>query len=135
MKIDIGKLIDEWSILKLKVERIGDEYSKEKIKEYEETIAILPKKYPQIDWCQFQSILISINSYIWQLEAGLKGEKEHLPNPDYLFDEHNNSVLRKFGLTVLIIRNFNNLRVQIKNIINNITGDAYQDIRKDHLNN
>jgi len=135
MKIDIGKLIDEWSILKLKVERIGDKYSQEKIKEYEEVIVTLKEKHPNIDWGQFQSILVSINSYIWQLEAGLKGEKEHLPNPDYLFDEHNNSVLRKFGLTVLIIRNFNNLRVQIKNIINSLIGESYQDIRKDHLNN
>ena len=69
----------------------------------------------------------------WKWEAGTKSEKEKLPVPDYILDERNAQVLKKCGLINVIIKDYNHLRVQIKNIINMLTQTGFQDIKKDHL--
>lgn len=77
--------------------------------------------------------MYSINDFIWQLEAGLKGGKEELRNPHYILDRENRDTLAKIGTTTILIRNFNHLRVGLKNIINIMTKTGFQDIKKAHL--
>lgn len=134
MKRDIGDVIDRWSIAKLKAERIGSEESKAEFAAFESEVCshrvTEENREVFVMWCK---MMYDINDFIWQLEAGLKSGKEKLPVPNYVLDEANTAALAKIGLTSLLIRNFNHIRVAHKNTINKIAGEGFQDTKKDHL--
>ena len=90
-------------------------------------------KYPNIPLDLFSEEMYKINSFIWVLEAALKSGKEHLPNPHYLDDEINISSLAPIGKNSILIRNINTFRVGLKNIINKMTGEGFQDHKSKHL--
>ena len=133
MKRDAGDILDRFSIAYLKSERIGNEENKKECEAFEKELVELAEKHPNLDWVQIKDHMLSINDFIWQLEAGLKSGKEKLPNPHYIFDKSNEEVLSKIGTTTILIRNFNHLRVGFKNLINKMLGEGFQDIKKDHL--
>ena len=133
MKRDAGDILDRWSIAKLKADRIGTEDNKKEFEAFEVAVKDLQDGYNWIQWEQLSKMMYDINDFIWQLESGLKSGKETLKNSVYLLDEVNNPVLAKIGLTTILIRNFNHLRVSLKNIINKMMGEGFQDTKKEHL--
>lgn len=117
---DVGDVIDRWSISKLKAERIGN---KENIREYqsfEEGRKYLQKKYLNMYIDDFFKHIYNINVMIWDLEADLRQGKL-------------DGVLSEVGRRAIEIREHNNLRVQVKNIINKLTHTGFQDIKKNHI--
>jgi hypothetical protein len=133
MKRDVGDILDRWSIAKLKFERIGTVHNKREFHAFEDAIKEVKKQYKKLPWGQICEMMCSINDFIWQLEAGLKGGKEELKNPHYLMDVMNTDTLAKIGTTTILIRNFNHLRVDLKNVVNTLTNTGFLDKKKDHL--
>ena len=133
MNRDIGDLVDRWSIAKLKAERIGHEVSIKEYGEFDEELKKILDKYENFGIIGFVELMTDINSFIWQLEAGLKGGKDGLPNQQYLGDPENKEQLAKIGETTILIRNYNHLRVKTKNLINKLANTGHQDIKQDHL--
>jgi len=131
MQRDVGDIIDRWSIAKLKVERIGTQSTLEEYTAFQTEYESILKAVPSVE--EYAKIILDINSFIWQLEAGLKGGKDGLPNQNYLGDPVNKEQLARIGETTILIRNFNHLRVKIKNLINKNAGTGFQDIKQDHL--
>ena len=133
--MSIAEMLDRWSICKLKVERIGDaakqEFDELDCELVREEARIL-KKNPKINFHNMKNYLYAVNDAIWQCEAGIKSGKEKIPNPTYIFDNVNQETLARIGTTTIIIRNFNELRVKYKNFINQLIGEGYQDIKKNH---
>lgn len=127
MNRDKGDLLDRYTIAKLKNERIGNEQTKKEYNAFCNELTIEDHNSPL---CK---MLYSINANIWKLEASLKGNKEELKNPHYLMDPLNSLALRNIGITTILIRDWNNLRVQLKNYINLISNDGFQDIKQNHL--
>ena len=127
MKRDIGDLMDRWSIAKLKAERIGTDENK---REYD---AFHLELEARDGINELANMLLFINGRIWKHEAGLKGSKNDMPNPHYIYDEKNKETLIKMGIICDIIRDFNHIRVSLKNYINKINGEGFQDTKKDHL--
>lgn len=128
MRRDIGDVLDRWSIAKLKSERIGRDECLIEFRAFQDELDSID--FPNLyEWAK---TLYDINDFIWQLEAGLKSGKEQLPVPHYILDKSNEEVLSKIGLTSVLIRNFNHLRVQQKNLINRIANDGFQDIKHNH---
>ncbi len=129
MQRDIGDILDRCSIAQLKSERIGNIFQEEydafvKAKESIPTIVLSDS---------FYKLLYTINANIWKLEAALKGNKEELVNQNYLMDKENTDALRNIGITTVLIRDWNNVRVQVKNLINSLAGEGFQDKKHDHL--
>ena len=133
MKRDIGDLIDRWSIAKLKSERIGEEENKKEYSSFNIALKDVEEKNLEFYWNEFKDLLYAINSCIWTNEAGLKGGKEELVDKHYIYSDKNREALAKIGQATIIIRDFNMLRVRVKNLINTILKDGFQDIKKDHL--
>ena len=123
---DIGDVLDRWSIAKLKAERIGSDESKREFAAFEAELEGNKMK-------DFGRLLYDINDAIWVLESGLKSGKEKLANPHYILDSANQEALAKIGLTSVLIRNFNHLRVGYKNMVNKLAGEGFQDQKQDHL--
>jgi hypothetical protein len=131
MNRDIGDIFDRWSIAKLKSERIGTPDNHAEFKAFNDTIKEVIYSRPE---CQdLAGILLDINDFIWQLESGLKSGKEKLKNPTYLMDVDNTEALSKIGMNAILIRNFNHLRISVKNHLNKVANEGYQDIKRDHL--
>lgn len=133
MERDIGDIIDRFSIATLKNERIGTDENKKEFNAFKDAFNELKSKYMQYDWDSIFKLMYSINDAIWQCEAGLKSGFEKLKNPYYILDDNNKDILAKIGAMTIIIRNFNSLRVQFKNIINKLTNTGFMDIKKYHL--
>ena len=127
----IGDTLDRWSIVKLKLERIGNQFNDEfHVLEFE--IIKIENNYQDFDirqWCQ---MMYDINEKIWNLESGLRSGKEELKNEHYIFDAENSGVLSKIGMIAVMVRDYNRLRISFKNIVNKLTS-GYQEIKKDHL--
>lgn len=133
MNRDAGDILDRYSIAVLKTERIKTEENKKERKAFAKEFNKLIKKHPKYKWEQLFNYMKDINDFIWQLEAGLKSGKEALKNPHYILDSANKKALANIGATTIIIRNFNSLRVNFKNIINHLVKEGFQDIKKEHL--
>jgi len=131
--IGVGDIIDKWSIVKLKAERIQHEESKREFEVYNNVLEGIKEKYPQYDWDLICKMMLKINDYIWQFEAGTKSAKETLPNPQYLLDKANEEILIKAGVIHFEIKNFNSIRVDMRNLINFLTNTGFRDIKKEHL--
>ena len=133
MKRDIGDIVDRWSIAKLKSERIKSEESKKEFAAFDIELKECFDRLSNINIKQFSEMMLKINDFIWQLEAGLKSGKEKLVNPCYIFDPENDATLAKIGTATILIRNFNSLRVDLKNMINSLAGEGFQDKKQNHL--
>lgn len=131
MERDCGDIIDRWSIAYLKAKRIGTEENKREFKAFDNEIIKLKEQYSFID--EFCHLLLMINKFIWLFEAGSKSSKETLPVPHYILAEENREVLAKLGIINTEIKNYNSLRVAIKNFINKYTKTGFEDIKIDHL--
>ena len=130
---DCGDIIDRWSIAKLKAERIGTDENKKELEAFDVEVAELKNKHKNMEWQKILDLILSINDNIWQLESGLKSGKEELKNPCYIFDKDNKEALSNIGAATILIRNFNNLRVQFKNLINAMVNEGFQDAKVNHL--
>lgn len=117
---DVGDIIDRWSIAKLKAERIGSEENKKEFEAFNIAIKEVKTCYPILNWERFKGMLVSANSYIWDLESDIR--KAMLDND-----------LMEVGRRAILIRKFNSLRVEIKNVINELTHEGFIDVKKDHI--
>jgi len=119
MERDAGDIIDRWAIAKLKAERIGADESKREYYWFCEGIKELERKYPLVDWQDCQENILAIHGRIWNLEGAVRQGK--LDND-----------LPEVGRRAIEIRNWNKKRVTLKNEINALVGEGFQDIKKDH---
>ena len=119
MEIPLAELIDRYSIMRLKMERIGDPNLK---KEFE-TLQLSINKYRErgikVDdgWL---NKLYEINGKMWDLEHDIRKGKE------------NELGLEEVGRRALLIRDLNKQRVSVKNEIAEITGSGFKDIKMNH---
>jgi len=113
MKISIGDIVDRYSICKLKSERLNLDLSDE-ISQLESEIV----NYKDIT--QYVGDLYEVNGLIWDLESDIrKGNEEILG-------------LEEIGRRALKIRDFNNLRVKIKNEVNSKYGEGFIEVKMNH---
>lgn len=129
---DLGDVLDRLSIAKLKSERIGSEDSKKEYAEFKKFLDEKQKKYPQYEFHVWLDIFVKVNSAIWLLEAALKSGKTILPNPHWLDDKKNSRALSHIGKSSIQIREYNGVRVALKNMVNDIVKEGFQDQKKDH---
>lgn len=126
-------IIDRWSISKLKFERTGTKENDKEFHAFDKEKEKLVEKYKDFHMDLFCKQMYDINNFIWLLESGLKGGKEELLDAHYILAKVNEKSLVKIGATTILIRNFNHLRVGLKNIINTLTNSGFQDIKSNHL--
>lgn len=129
MERDLGDILDRHSIAKLKAERIG---SAENIRECEAFENQISKCY-DFDVEIFANLLLKLNGFIWDLESALKSNKDNLSEPHYLFATANTRQLAQIGVTAILIRNINSIRVDVKNMVNAFAREGFKDVKKDHL--
>jgi len=115
MEYPIAELVDRLTILRLKIERIGEEFRNE--------YRLFSKEYRQIktpELHRYYNELYLANGNIWDLEKELKSGKDvSLPDAE-------------IGARALLIRDWNFLRIGIKNKINELTKTGFKEIKKEH---
>ena len=115
MKMQIGEMVDRYSILLLKSERTGLDVTEERL-EYEKYV--LHDTYTDIKlWIEKLKV---INGRIWDLESDIRRGKE---------DELG---LEEVGRRALMIRNINNERVACKNEITTLYQEGFIETKRDH---
>jgi len=113
MKTSIGDIADRYSICKLKSERLYLDLSEE-INQLQNELL----NYEGIT--KYVGNLYEINGLIWDLESDIrKGNEEILG-------------LEEIGRRALKIRDYNNIRVGIKNEINSIYNEGFIEVKMDH---
>lgn len=130
---DIGDILDRWSISKLKAERIGTPENIKENKAFSKALEKIMLEHRELNWDKICNLFVMVNDFIWQFESGSKSGKESLPNPHYLLAEENKEVLSKLGIINCEIKNYNALRIALKNFINDLLGEGFMDVKKNHL--
>lgn len=120
MERDTGGIVDGWAIAKLKAERIGEEECKIKFHGFCLGMGEVENRYPLIDWSAYREKVLAIHSKIWHLESAIRQGK--LDND-----------LLEVGRRAIEIRDLNRERIVVKNEINALVGDGFQDMKRDHL--
>lgn len=113
MKMSIGDIIDRYSICKLKKERLA-------INNDAELSALKKEIDPYRDLDSFVDRMYDINGKIWDLESDIRKGKE------------GELGLEEVGRRAIQIREYNSIRVDIKNQINFLLNEGYQEVKGDH---
>ena len=113
--MQIGELVDRYSILLLKMERTDLDVTQERL-EYEKFV--LHDTYADIRlWIEKLKV---INGRIWDLESDIRRGKEKELG------------LEEVGRRALMIRDINNERVACKNEITTIYNEGFIETKRDH---
>ena len=109
MEMPLPEMLDRMSILKLKIERIGEPHLRKEMEEYKKAVEECEKKGIKIkeEWLKG---LYEINGKIWDLESDIRKGKE------------NELGLEEVGRRAIAIRELNKQRIAIKNKIVEETG-------------
>jgi|TARA_B100000315_G_scaffold257184_1_gene305164 hypothetical protein len=135
MKIPIGELIDKMSILRIKVEKIGESQSKLEYEKYRKEIELFEDVNKKLikRWCDQ---LYIINLQIWNIEYDLRQKISECDNQKRdiikLFPKNK---LKEIGKKHLLVQRLMKERDNIKNEITEITGDGYKIYKLDHPSN
>ena len=119
MNISPGDIVDRLSILILKMERSEDkpidEHSAFKLSFRE-----LKEKYPVFDWDLLLDISYRANGLVWDLEGAIRNAQ---------LDDN----FIETGKRAIMCRKVNGIRVVAKNLVNSLTREGFQEIKKSHL--
>lgn len=119
MEMPLGEVLDRFTILRLKLERIKDRNIIPEYESFKKAIEDFKKKSVNVkqEWIDR---LYEVNGKIWDLEFDIRRGKE------------GELGLEEVGRRAIAIRNLNNIRVNIKNKVAEETGIGFKDIKKDH---
>ena len=119
MRVPISEILDRMSIVKLKIERIGEPQLQDEFSALSKALKDYKKEGFNIkdDW--FEE-LYDINRRIWDLESDIRRGKEKELG------------LEEVGRRAILIRNTNKQRVAIKNKIAEETGSGFKDVKMNH---
>jgi hypothetical protein len=120
MEMPLPELLDRMSIVKLKIERIGEPHLKEEYEEYEKAVKEFKDRGIEIkeEWVDE---LYEFNKNIWDLEADIRqGKEEELG-------------LEEVGRRAIKIREANKKRIAVKNKITEQTGLGFKDVKVNHI--
>lgn len=126
MEILLADLIDRYTILKLKLERLNPEQKKfeplinQEFLAYEKAIDDYRIKGVTVkqDWLDR---LYEVNSNCWDLEADIRQKKEGILG------------LEEVGRRAILIRDINRQRIAIKNLITKEIGFGFLEIKTNHI--
>jgi hypothetical protein len=113
MKISIGDIVDRFTICKLKSERLSLDLSQE-MDELTSEINV----YSNLG--EFIDKLYEVNGNIWDLESDIRKGNEAILG------------LEEIGRRALKIRDFNNIRVSLKNEVNSTFGEGFIEYKMNH---
>ena len=113
MKISIGDITDRYTICKLKSERLQLDLSGEI-----NQLLLEMKNYDGLS--EYVESLYKVNGDIWDLESDIRKGNEALLG------------LEEIGRRALKIRDFNNIRVRIKNEINSKFNQGFIEVKMNH---
>ncbi|MFC1682465.1 hypothetical protein ACFL0X_02525 [Nanoarchaeota archaeon] len=119
MEMPLPEILDRMSILKLKIERIGESHLQDEMKEYEKALADFKEKGIEIKQ-ELLNELYDLNKQIWDLESDIRSGKE------------GELGLEEVGRRAILIREINKKRVGIKNKIVEETGFGFKDVKMNH---
>lgn len=117
---DAGDILDRWSIAKLKTERNNSEESQREFIAFSDGFIEVRQKYPQYDWDQIGNLFYVINGIMWIVEAELRQGKI----------DNDKSAVRDAAVRT---RELNTVRTGLRNFINKLVGEGFQEIKKDHI--
>ena len=118
MEMPLPEILDRLSILKLKIERIGEPHLKKELEEYEHALEEFRTRVKIDD--SWLDELYSINSQIWDLESDIRRGKE------------GELGLEEVGRRAIAIRELNKKRIAVKNKVIDCTGIGFRDVKMNH---
>ena len=125
MEVPISELIDRMTIIKLKIERVGEPHLKRDFEEHKKSLQEYRKRKIKIKNEWFDK-LYEINRGIWDLDFGIR-DLVHKNVKKISKEEY-----KKIGRDSLAILNLMKERVAIKNKIVEETGIGFREIKVDH---
>jgi len=127
MEIPLPEIIDKTSIVKLKIERVGEPQLQKELQEYEKALKEFKEKGVEIkqEWI---NKLYEINGKIWDLDWDLR----KITTGENPFENAEKFGFKELGRRLLSIGDLMRKRAKIKNKITEETGFGFKDIKINH---
>ena len=129
MRIPISDLIDKMTIIKLKIERVGEPHLKKEYEEYKKVVKNYKIQGETIGKEWFDK-LYDINGKIWDIEFGVREIVDKLYNN--IGVPITEEELVEIGKKHLLVAELGRKRNSIKNQIVSHTGEGFKIIKIDH---
>lgn len=116
----LPELLDRWSILKLKIERIKEPHLNLEMEAYQKALDEFEEKGIEIKK-KWLDELYDLNKQIWDLESDIRNGKEEELG------------LEEVGRRAILIRETNKKRITVKNKIVEESGHGFKDVKMNHI--
>jgi hypothetical protein len=126
MELQPSELIDRMSIVKLKIERIGEPHLKGEFEEYKKAISDL-KRQGIIIKDEWFNELYEINGKIWDLDFKVRNLV------DKKIENISDEEFEKIGRNAIVIGEYMKERDSVKNVITAETNKGFKEIKSDHI--
>lgn len=120
MEKSVAEVLDGYSIAYLKAERIPSKETEKNFEEYQKALEEIKNDYQHIDWSMIVETFIGVNSSIWELESEIR--KGAIDND-----------LEEVGRRAILIRKFNQCRVNFGNIVSLFLKEGMLNLKKEHV--
>lgn len=132
MELPLSEIIDRLTILKLKIERVGEPHLDQEYEKYREAIKEFEQKGIVVRQEWFDT-LYDINRQIWDLDWDLRKIVSLGVTADEVWqvareELGHEEVGRRAGLIIQLVQK----RIMCKNEIVEVTGIGYREIKKNH---
>ena len=116
----VSEVLDGYSIAFLKDEKLNTREAAENLVEYSKGLEEIKKKYPNVNWDIVIKSFISVNASIWKYEAAIR---------QGMIDDD----LAVVGSRAILVREFNQVRVGLGNVVSSLLNEGLLNYKKDHI--
>lgn len=128
MEIPLPEVIDRISILRLKIERVGEPQLDQQMKEFERALEEFERNGATVKKSWVDE-LYEINKGIWDLEWDVR----KIVNSGDVWKEAENKIgFEELGRRSLEVEGLMKRRIMVKNRISEETGSGFKEIKVDH---
>lgn len=120
MEKSVAEILDQYSIAFIKDEKLNTKEATENLITYSKGLDEIKVKYPSVDWSIIIKSFIDVNRTIWKYEAAVR---------QGLIDDD----LAMVGSRAILVREFNQVRVGLGNIVSSLLQDGLINYKKEHI--
>lgn len=120
MEKNISEVLDGYSIAFIKDEKLNTREAAENLVTYSKGLDEIKSKYPSINWDIIVKSFVDCNKTIWKYEAAVR---------QGLIDDD----LATVGSRAILVREFNQVRVGLGNIVSSLLNEGMLNLKKEHI--
>lgn len=120
MEKSTAEVLDQYAIAFIKDEKLNTPEAAENLIMFSKGLDEIKKKYPNVNWDIIVKSFIAVNASIWKYESAIR---QGMVDDD----------LSLVGSRAILVREFNQMRVGLGNVVSSLLNEGLLNYKKDHV--